>query len=100
MIEFGDPVVLLIDPALRRHKFSLAGFISGDGMAASMQVKGTLYVNKKTLKLSGSYTTKKPNGDGWFDPGSFAGRMLVSFAGNRCAVSVRAVLTLLWSIAG
>lgn len=45
-------------------------------MAAPMQVKGSLLVNKKTLKITGTYTTKKPSGNGWFDPGDLSGKVL------------------------
>ncbi len=42
-----------------------------------MRVKGGLFVHKKTLKITGTYETKKPNSEGWFEPGTLSGKMLV-----------------------
>ena len=45
--------------------------------AVYVQVRGTFFVSKKTNRMTGSYTTKKPSGDGWFEPGEFHGRLEV-----------------------
>ena len=67
-----------------------------------MRVKGALLVNKRTLKITGSYETKKPNADGWFAPGTLSGKMLVR-TGSSNALSVKSCVTaqhrfLLWPL--